>query len=311
VTLPPPETFGGSINAMNLKAFRSLINSGKTPRMTKEIVLLKLGGSLITDKDKPYTPRLDKLADLAQEIRTVLDSNPNLLLILGHGSGSFGHTAAKKHDTRKGLAAEGSVLAAEDGGKSKEYWKGFAEVRFQAAELNRYVMQSLLNAGLPAIPFPPSSSMVSNDLKVTHHNVLAIRKALEARLLPVVYGDVAFDETRGGTILSTEDVFAFLVEHFSPDRILLAGIEAGVWEDFPGRTKLVNEISSQVNEKMRAGIAGSASTDVTGGMKAKVEEMLALIQKNKGLTVQIFPAESKGLLSRALLGENVGTLLKA
>jgi len=126
-----------------------------------------------------------------------------------------------------------------------------------------------------------------------------------------VYGDVAFDERRGGTILSTEDVFAFLTEQFSPSRILLAGIEAGVWEDFPARTKLVSGISSQVHEKMRADIRDSASTDVTGGMKAKVEEMLALIQKSKGLTVQIFSAEEKGFLMRALKGENVGTLLKA
>jgi isopentenyl phosphate kinase len=266
--------------------------------MKKEIVLLKLGGSLITDKDKPYTPRLDKLADLASEIRTVLDSNPQMSLILGHGSGSFGHTAAKKHGTREGV-------------RTPEGWMGFAEVRFQAAELNRYVMQSLIKAGLPAVSFPPSSSMVSDDRKVVHPNILAIRKALDVHILPVVYGDVTFDETLGGTILSTEDVFSFLVEQFSPTRILLAGIEAGVWEDFPARTNLVREISSQVLERMRAGIGGSASADVTGGMKAKVEEMLGLIRKTDGLTVQIFSAEETGLLRRALGGENVGTLLKA
>ncbi len=265
--------------------------------MKKETVLLKLGGSLITDKDKPYTPRLDKLAELAAEIKTVLDSNPEMSLILGHGSGSFGHTAAKKYGTREGV-------------HTSEEWRGFAEVRFQAAELNRYVMQSLIHAGLPAISFPPSSSMVSDDRIVVHHDILAIRKAVDAHILPVVYGDVAFDETRGGTILSTEDVFAFLVEQFSPTRILLAGIEAGVWEDFPARTKLVREISSQVQAEMRSGISGSASTDVTGGMKAKVEDMLGLIRKSSGLTVQIFSAEEAGLLTRALGGENVGTLLK-
>jgi len=265
--------------------------------MTHELIFLKLGGSLITDKDKPYTPRLDKLADLALEIKTVLDSSPNLQLILGHGSGSFGHTAAKKHGTR-------------DGVKTVEQWHGFTEVRFQAAELNRYVMEALIHAGVPAIPCSPSASMVSNNRKVTHHNSLVIRKALEAHLLPVVHGDVAFDETLGGTILSTEDVFTFLVEQFPPTRILLAGIEAGVWEDFPARTKLVKEIQLSDYEKMRAGISGSASTDVTGGMKAKVEEMLALIQKNKGLTTQIFSAEESGHLARALKGENVGTLLK-
>jgi isopentenyl phosphate kinase len=270
----------------------------KTCTMTKEIVLLKLGGSLITDKDKPYTPRLDKLADLAQEVKTALDSNPNLLLILGHGSGSFGHVAAKKHGTREGV-------------HTREGWLGFTEVRFQAAELNRFVVQALLEAGLPAMPFPPSASLVSDNRRVTFHNIEPIRRALDVNLLPVVQGDVAFDESLGGTILSTEDVFKFLMDEFTTKRILLAGIEAGVWEDFPARTKLVKQIQLSDYEKMRAGIGGSASTDVTGGMKAKVEEMLSLIQKHENLTVQIFSAEEHGFLTRALQGENVGTLLTA
>lgn len=264
--------------------------------MTNEIIFLKLGGSLITDKDTPYTPRIDKLNELALEIKTALDSNPGLLLILGHGSGSFGHTAAKKHGTRNGV-------------QTNEQWRGFAEVKFQAAELTRHVIESLMNAGLPAISIHPSSSMVSDNRKVIHHNIVVLRKALDVHLLPVVHGDVAFDESLGGTILSTEDVFAFLAEQFSPTRILLAGIEAGVWADFPARTKLVKQIQLSDYEKMRAGIVGSASTDVTGGMKAKVEEMLELVRKNKGLSVQIFSAEEKGFLTRALNGENVGTLL--
>ncbi len=274
--------------------------------MAKEIVLLKLGGSLITDKDIPYTPRPGKLKELALEIKTVLDSDANLQLILGHGSGSFGHVAAKEHGTRDGIKP--SPPAPLPGGEEK-YWKGFAEVRFQAAELNRHVMEALINNGVPAVSFPPSSSMVSDNRKVIHHNIMAIRKALEAGLLPVVYGDVAFDETLGGTILSTEDVFTFLVGQFAPARILLAGIEGGVWEDFPARTRLVKQIQLSDYERMRAGIGGSASTDVTGGMKAKVEEMLALIQGTQGLTVQIFSAEQGGNLARALRGENVGTLL--
>jgi len=276
--------------------------------MIKETIFLKLGGSLITDKDTPYAPRLDKLKDLALEIKTVLDSNPELILILGHGSGSFGHTAAKKYGTREGFTDPKGLKRPL--GSVEDYWKGFAEVRFQAAELTRYVMQTLLEAGVPAIPFSPSASMVSSNRKVTSHNILAMRKSLEAHLLPVVHGDVAFDEALGGTILSTEDVFAFLAEHLPPTRILLAGIEAGVWEDFPARTRLVKQIQLSDYEKMRADIGGSASTDVTGGMKAKVEEMFGLIQKNKGLTVQIFSAEEGGLLTRALRGENVGTLLR-
>jgi len=268
-----------------------------------EMVLLKLGGSLITDKDKPYTPRLDKLKSLAAEIKSVLDLNPNLLLILGHGSGSFGHVAAKKYGTREGVKPSLSK------DKGEEYWKGFTQVRYQAAELNRYVLQALISAGISAIPFPPSTSIVSNHRIVVAHNSLAIRKALEAHILPVVHGDVVFDETLGGTILSTEDVFIHFAEEFSATRILLAGIEAGVWEDFPARTKLVQQIQPSDYEKLQSRIGGSISSDVTGGMKSKVEAMLALILERKGLTVQIFSAEQEGFLTRALIGENLGTLL--
>lgn len=270
-----------------------------------ELVFLKLGGSLITDKDIPYTPRLDKLADLANEIKSVLypdrgtdsQKSPDLKLILGHGSGSFGHTAGKKYGTRNGV-------------HTPEEWAGFAEVRFQAAELNRFVMEALFKAGIPALSFPPSATVVSRDGQVASYETSPMRKALEHNILPVVYGDVAFDQVRGGTILSTEDVFGYLARELGPQRILLAGMEAGVWADFPARTKLINEVSSKSYEEMRKGIGRSASADVTGGMASKVEEMLSLVQKINGLTAQIFSAEDAGNLSRALEGEVVGTLIQ-
>ncbi len=266
--------------------------------MTDELVFLKLGGSLITDKARPYTARRDRLIQLAQEIRAALDATPNLKILLGHGSGSFGHVAAKKYGTR-------------DGVRSREQWRGFVEVRHQAAELNRLVVQALLDAGLPALPFPPSAAILADERKASRHNAEIIRRALDAGLLPVVQGDVAFDETLGGTILSTEDVFAAYVSSFHPRRILLAGLEAGVWDDFPERTRLIKQIQLSTYEAARSDIQGSTSADVTGGMKSKVEEMLALIQNNAGLTAQIFSAERRGALTRALQGENMGTLLTA
>jgi isopentenyl phosphate kinase len=60
---------------------------------------------------------------------------------------------------------------------------------------------------------------------------------------------------------------------------------------------------------MRAGIGASSSVDVTGGMAAKVEQMLALVRDVPQLTAEIFSAEESGNLSRALAGEQVGTLL--
>ena len=267
-------------------------------RMT-ELILLKLGGSLITDKDQPYTPRLHKLVELAREIRSAL--SPDQRIILGHGSGSFGHAAAKEYGTRDGVEA----------GSPRPYWKGFAEVWFQASQLNRFVMEALREAGIPSVALAPAAAVTARDVRVTRWDLSPLQAALEAGLLPVIYGDVIFDETRGGTILSTEDLFAHLARELHPQRILLAGLEAGVWEDFPARTKLIPEIRLESYEAMRAGIVGSASVDVTGGMAAKVGQMFELIQTIPGLSAQIFSAGEPGNLGRALEGENVGTNLRA
>ena len=268
-----------------------------------ELVFLKLGGSLITDKDKPYTPRLDKLAELAREIAS--SRTPNQRLVLGHGSGSFGHAAAKQYGTREGI--KDSPRKSED----QNYWKGFAEVWFQASQLNRFVMESLRAAGLPAIALAPVAAVTSRETRVASWDLTPLRSALDAGLLPVIYGDVIFDEARGGTILSTEDLFAHLARHLHPKRILLAGLEAGVWEDFPASTRLVDGISLQSYEAMRDGIGASASVDVTGGMAAKVGQMFDLIREVPGLTAEIFSAEETGNLARALAGERVGTELRA
>ncbi|MBI5842986.1 MAG: isopentenyl phosphate kinase family protein [Chloroflexi bacterium] len=267
-----------------------------------ELIFLKLGGSLITDKDRPYTPRLDKLDSLAKQISAVLFSDPETdpaskpRLILGHGSGSFGHTSGKKYGTR-------------DGVRDASGWKGFAEVWIQARELNVHVMNALYKAGIPAMAFPPSSAVLASDAQVSLWETTPIRMALANGILPVIHGDVAFDEVRGGTILSTEDLFMHLARQLFPNRILLAGIEAGVWDDFPARTRLVKEIRPEVYEKMREKVGGSVSADVTGGMAAKVEQMLELVREVPGLTAQIFSAEEDHHLARALNGENVGTLI--
>jgi isopentenyl phosphate kinase len=281
-----------------------------------ELIFLKLGGSLITDKDKPYTPRLAKLAELAREIASVLSRTSELRLVLGHGSGSFGHAAAKQYGTREGIPLRLPPFSEKMGGVARnaeggEYWKGFAEVWFQASQLNRFVMEALREAGLPAIAFAPVAAVTSRDMRVVDWDLTPLRSALDAELLPVVYGDVIFDEARGGTILSTEDLFAHLTRHLRPKRILLAGLEAGVWEDFPAKTRLVDGISLQSYEAMRAGIGASVSVDVTGGMAAKVGQMFNLVRDVPELTVRIFSAEEAGNLSRALAGELVGTELRA
>ncbi len=263
-----------------------------------ELVLLKLGGSLITDKRQPYTPRLDRLRQLVAEIAAARRTHPALRLILGHGSGSFGHTAARQYGTRNGV-------------HQLEDWKGFAEVWFQASALNRFVMDCLHAGGIPAVAFSPVSAVVASDGHIQAWNLTPLKAALANDLLPVVYGDVIVDEVRGGTILSTEDLFVHLAQELRPQRVLLAGLEGAVWADFPQRRQRVETITPASFDEVRRGVGASQAVDVTGGMQSKVTQMLTLVQQVPDLTVQIFSGETPGYLQRALGGECLGTLITA
>ncbi len=275
----------------------------------KELVFLKLGGSLITDKTKPYTPLLDIMDDLALQIATTLQAQPNLRLVIGHGAGSFGHVAASEYKTRDGYPRSSPLAHRERDQNEENYWEGFAEVWYQASSLNRYVMKALHKANVRAISLPPSSSVIASEGKVSVWETTPIRMALSARIVPVIFGDVVFDEIRGGTILSTEDLFMHLARALSPERILLAGLESAVWQDFPARTKKIERITPGTFDEISAAIGKAEGADVTGGMESKVKQMLELIENNHELTIQIFSGTEPGNIVRTLTGETLGTVI--
>ncbi|MGB7875588.1 MAG: isopentenyl phosphate kinase [Anaerolineales bacterium] len=283
----------------------------------RELVFLKLGGSLITDKTSPYTVRLDKLEDLARQIAHALQTRPDLLLVLGHGSGSFGHTAAKVYGTREGaptpLAPTGHSPHFQRKGGEMEggYWRGFAEVWYQASRLNRYVVQALYEAEVPAMTFSPAASVWSKNGGVAGWDLSQIEYALEMGIVPIVHGDVIFDRDKGGTILSTEELFEHLARELHPGRILLAGLEEAVWADFPARKHRVRKVTRESFNQIRQNTGEATGTDVTGGMESKVRQMLELAEQVPGLTIQIFSGEIPENLRKALLGEILGTIVTA
>jgi len=174
--------------------------------------------------------------------------------------------------------------------------------------LNRLVVDALSTAGLPAMSFPPSASAVADAGELTELSCEPIERALEAGLLPIVAGDVAFDRLRGSTIVSTERVFAYLAPRLRPTRLLFAGVDAGVFADFPANTRLYPVVTEA--ELARPSITGSAATDVTGGMADKVRHAMDLVHLLPGLEVRIFSGEEPGMVTRALAGEPVGTLVR-
>jgi len=260
------------------------------------LIFLKLGGSLITEKDKPGTPRLEVIQRLAAEIASAKSEQPELQLVIGHGSGSFGHAAAIKYATAQGVSTHRD-------------WLGFADVWLQARRLNQLIIENLAQVGLPVIAFPPSATVVANQSQVEVWDPALILQTLASGLIPVVQGDVVFDRSLGGSILSTEAVFEYLALQLKPNRILLAGLLPGVFSDFPQNLSLVGTLHAKDAENLTSFVSGSASVDVTGGMLEKVQSMLRLTRQDSELKISIFSGEEPGNLKSALLGNYPGTLM--
>lgn len=251
--------------------------------------IVKLGGSLITNKREERSYRADVVARLADEIASAMDENPSRLLI-GHGSGSFGHFAAQRHRTM-------------DGVQTAAQWHGFAEVASTAAELNGLVAATLRSAGLPIWRIQPSASAVCEDGVVMGMALPIINIALSNGLVPLLYGDVALDVVRGGTIISTENIIRYLAANSHVQRVILLGEVPGV---LSADGAVIPHITPQNVGAYQDALGGSAGVDVTGGMYTKVMDMLAIAQSGDGVQVDIIDGREPDLLRDALRGLDVG-----
>ncbi|OGJ37365.1 MAG: hypothetical protein A3A82_02550 [Candidatus Pacebacteria bacterium RIFCSPLOWO2_01_FULL_47_12] len=254
------------------------------------ITLIKIGGSLITDKNKPYTVRSEALATIAQEVKKAM--NLGKPLILGHGAGSFGHIPAKKYQTHKGLLNEQSR-------------QGIVEVAAAARRLNAIVMQALFDAQVQAVAVSPLSMMTATNFAFGDIFTEPLEQLLQLGLLPVVYGDQIFDAEVGCTIFSTEKVLAHLgltlqSKGYEIERIIHCGQTNGVY-DASGDT--IPLISPANVDQFRTALGGSSGVDVTGGMLHKVEETLALAKQ--GISGLIIDGIEYGSLSQAVAGKSV------
>jgi len=263
-----------------------------------DLVFIKLGGSLITDKAKPLTPRLDVIQQLSAEISRITREKPELKLLLGHGSGSFGHAVADRYQTQTGIAG-------------KTLWKGFADVWAAARQLNQLVIDSLINEGLPVIAFPPSAGVIATNRSLQSWDIAPMIEALAHHLIPVVQGDVIFDKEIGGTIFSTEEIFYYLARIFHPRRILLAGLDPGVYQSHKQTGEIIKHISSLKIKQILPALSGAEDPDVTGGMASKVTSMVKLVQECPDIQVLIFSGKESGNIQKAVMGENPGTIIAA
>ncbi|GAA0526814.1 isopentenyl phosphate kinase [Halorubrum aquaticum] len=222
-------------------------------------VVLKLGGSVITEKDRPETVDDAALAAATDAVAAALDHGSVDRLVVVHGGGSFGHHHASEHgvSTTEGTHDADAVMDVHD-----------AMVR-----LNRAVLSSLHDRGVPAVPVHPLSLSArpegtGGDLDLPLSSTATL---LGEGFVPVLHGDGVATAGEGVTVVSGDELVVELAAGLEADRV-------GVCSTVPGVLDAEGSVIPSIDslESVAEALGASDATDVSGGMAAKVEELLAL-----------------------------------
>jgi isopentenyl phosphate kinase len=229
-----------------------------------ENTILKIGGSVLTDKSGDCAIDHRRLDEIARDIGAT--GTKSLLLV--HGAGSCGHPQAQRHHLDRGLAAE--------------HVHGVYETHAAVCALNEAVVHALRANGVEAIGIHPLGCAVAEEGRLVSIASLPLVEMRNRGIVPVLHGDVVMDHTRGVSIVSGDQ----LVSHLAP---ALGAVRVGLATDVPGLLQqghVVRRLSPFHTSSLEIG--RSLHPDVTGGMQGKVAELLLLA--GKGIESHIFHA---------------------
>ena len=225
--------------------------------------IVKLGGSVITDKGKKYTFRKDVMDRLSSEIKK---ANKELIII--HGAGSFGHILAKKHLLNLGLKNNSQLL-------------GFSETHAKVQNLNSLVLKSLHEKKISAVSIPPHAILKLDDHKPLIMDFKVFEEYLDIGFTNVTFGDVVLDKTLGFSICSGDLLMQILAEHFKPEKVIFVIDEDGIYTSNPKidkNAKLIEQAT--INELENLTTAANDHADVTKGMQGKIETIKNISKLN-------------------------------
>ncbi|MCE4605865.1 MAG: hypothetical protein F7B59_00830 [Desulfurococcales archaeon] len=245
--------------------------------------IVKLGGSVITIKDKKYKTDKETLCRIADYLRI---SKP---LVIIHGGGSYGHYVVF------------SIIQE----KTKVEDVDLPRISHTMDKLNHEVVQCLLKKGIPAVSFPPHSiCQVINGSIVC--SLETVKEAVTRGLIPVLYGDSILS-SNGIEIVSGDILMVLAANELGIKRLYFLTDVDGLYEDLETK-KIVRHLMVSKNKQLHLDIRGSSAIDVTGGMRAKIESLRNLIP---GARAYILNGRKEDHLYKALIkGENPSTLIE-
>jgi len=266
------------------------------------VYVLKIGGSVLTEKDKVRKARTSAITRISKEIALALahgrgagtgagakaGATTRKKLILVHGAGSYGHPQARVY--LESRDAKDALITHES-----------------AKELNRIVTSSLMESGVKMMPIHPLSGVVFRRGELKYKIKEQIELALKAGIVPVLHGDVIMDEKEGFRILSGDQLVVYAAKEFKANRVGVGTDVDGVLDD---EGEVIRKIMPAEVDKVS--LKGSEHVDVTGGMKEKVH-LLAKLASENNIPSVLFNASKESNVYKFLTDDDdlFGTVIRA
>jgi len=249
------------------------------------MILIKLGGSVITDKSVYKKFNKERVSRLCREIKA---SGKDVMIV--HGAGSFGHMIAKEFELQKGHVRKDQIAAV-------------AKVSRDVRELNTLVVSELIDAGIPAVAIPTGSCFVMDDNELLMNDAEIIQRYVKLGISPIMSGDVLVDRKKGFGICSGDAIMKCLADIFSPERVIFVSDIDGLYDRDPKvskDTKLIKEVNESVLKKIPS---ETTVADVTGGVRSKMRLMIDMC--SDGRDCILVNGTVDGRLRSLLDGKNV------
>ena len=258
----------------------------------KSISLLKLGGSLLTDKNQPYSLRKDILRS---SVRQIIDADEKLILI--HGGGSFGHPLAKKYKVSGGLdeSIPNQIL-------------GVAETHHSMIKFNNHIVNNFLELNYPVLSIQPSCIFIKDSQVIFTNSLNVIKTALDLNILPILYGDIIFDKQGSFSIISGDQIILELCNNFTGydiSKVIFAMESNGLYiiDDSNNEDcKLVTECYAEELDSLNLADLGQ-KIDVTGGIKTKLDIIKSICESK--IPVQLINGLVEGNIYKSLKNQNL------
>lgn len=258
----------------------------------KPLYILKIGGSVATFKNLPgFSVQEKLLKKIAKSIKKSL-SQKKFDLILLHGAGAGGHQLAQKYNLKKGALTEKSLY-------------GSLESRIVNQKLNLAITEIFLKEGLKIATVHTASAVIYKNNKFKKINYEIIVETLKQGCIPMLYGEMVFDEKLKMAICSGDVIVAHLSKKLKVKKIFFASDINGIFTEDPHlnkKAKLIEEIElNKIKEKSKIG--KSHNTDTTGGLLGKIKNIAQSNNSNLE-TVEIFNGFQSENFEKILLGKN-------